>query len=388
MIFTSEVLINEVYTGPGKKYLSLLPTVAFAGIVPQVVALWHSTAQQLTEWENHRHQTSYDRSLILKMFSLNAIVAFGTLTLTAYIYIPFGSLLVPQITQFLDRQPVTKQTIRQNADARALSSFSINADRLTNTLFALSTTTQMIGAVTEIVIPFVKRFVSNKVEERAEAKGNQKDSSDDPAEHVFLERIRQEASLPQYDTFLDYAEMTQQFGYVCMWSVAWPLCSLAALVNNFVELRGDALKICTNMRRAPPARVESIGPWLDAISFITWVGAITNASLIYLFQPHDTSASIGHSVLHKVTTLIHKTSTANVTEVAEIPFHTTHIYAASQQPGSSYVNIRTTLFTALLVGLASQQLHHLARSGAQHIFTNCSGTTQKRRQHFKPEKAS
>ena len=68
----------------------------------------------------------------------------------------------------------------------------------------------MIGAVTEIVIPFVKRFVSNKVEERAEAKGNQKESSDDPAEHVFLERIRQEASLPEYDTFLDYAEMTQQ----------------------------------------------------------------------------------------------------------------------------------------------------------------------------------
>ena len=36
MIFTSEVLINEVYDGKGKSLLSLLPTIAFAGAVPRV----------------------------------------------------------------------------------------------------------------------------------------------------------------------------------------------------------------------------------------------------------------------------------------------------------------------------------------------------------------
>jgi len=35
-IFTLEVILNEVYRGPGKQYLSLLPTVLFAGLVPQV----------------------------------------------------------------------------------------------------------------------------------------------------------------------------------------------------------------------------------------------------------------------------------------------------------------------------------------------------------------
>lgn len=38
-IYTTEVMINEVYDGPGKRYLSLLPTILFAGIVPQVRSL-------------------------------------------------------------------------------------------------------------------------------------------------------------------------------------------------------------------------------------------------------------------------------------------------------------------------------------------------------------
>lgn len=36
LIFTSEVLINEVYDGKGKSFFSLLPTIGFAGVVPQV----------------------------------------------------------------------------------------------------------------------------------------------------------------------------------------------------------------------------------------------------------------------------------------------------------------------------------------------------------------
>jgi anoctamin-10 len=35
-IFFTEVMINEVYSGKGKQYLSLLPTVLFAGLVPRV----------------------------------------------------------------------------------------------------------------------------------------------------------------------------------------------------------------------------------------------------------------------------------------------------------------------------------------------------------------
>ena len=68
-------IINEVYDGPGKRYLALLPTILFAGIVPQVLALWQQTAQSLTVAENHALESDFTNNLTLKVFALNAMVS-------------------------------------------------------------------------------------------------------------------------------------------------------------------------------------------------------------------------------------------------------------------------------------------------------------------------
>jgi len=371
LIFTSEVLINEVYDGKGKTFLSLLPTMGFAGVVPQVVALGHQAAIKLTEYENHKTVPVFERSLILKMFALNAIVAFGTLSLTAYAYIPFGTVLIPDILSFIHRSPGPNVT--SSAMTRG---FSINSERLTNTLFALSTTTQIIGFVNEVVVPFAMRFVSTKVNDRRESKGEKRSTdaaqNDESQEKEYLERIRKEASLPEYSTFLDYAEMVQQFGYVCLWSVAWPLCPVAALVNNFFELRGDAFKICINQRRTAPKRVESIGPWLDLLGALTWIAAITNASLIYMFQPRTSSAlpvyaQLSHKLAHGLNVTANALNMTDVRSSQVEPFRTTRIHQATVAPGSSYYNIRTTVFTALLLGLASERIYQALRALTRHI---------------------
>ena len=41
----------------------------------------------------------------------------------------------------------------------------------------------------------------------------------------FLDKVRAEAALPEYDLFVDYSEMATQFGYVAVWSTIWPLAS-------------------------------------------------------------------------------------------------------------------------------------------------------------------
>lgn len=58
-----------------------------------------------------------------------------------------------------------------------------------------------------------------------------------------------------------------------------------ALLNNFLELRSDAFKITVHHRRPVPKRTDTIGPWLEALTFLTWLGALTNAALVYLFHP-------------------------------------------------------------------------------------------------------
>lgn len=63
------------------------------------------------------------------------------------------------------------------------------------------------------------------------------------------------------DTFQDYQEMFVQFGYVVLFSSAFPLAALCALVNNLIEIRSDALKLCTGLQRPFGQRVDSIGQW-------------------------------------------------------------------------------------------------------------------------------
>jgi anoctamin-10 len=38
------------------------------------------------------------------------------------------------------------------------------------------------------------------------------------------------------------------------------------------------------MRRPIPLRADSIGPWLNSIGFLTWMGSITSAALVYMFS--------------------------------------------------------------------------------------------------------
>lgn len=73
-------------------------------------------------------------------------------------------------------------------------------------------------------------------------------------------------------------------GYLSLFSVVWPLTAGSFLVNNWVEARSDALKIATNCQRPIPWRADSIGPWLGALGFLSWLGSLTSAALVFLFR--------------------------------------------------------------------------------------------------------
>ena len=66
-----------------------------------------------------------------------------------------------------------------------------------------------------------------------------------------------------------------------------------SLLNNWLELRSDAFKIAVHARRPIPSRTDTIGPWLDALSFLTWLAALANSALVYLFRPADQCAAVG-----------------------------------------------------------------------------------------------
>lgn len=81
---------------------------------------------------------------------------------------------------------------------------------------------------------------------------------DDPR----IEEARKEGDMDSYEeTFDDYLEMFVQFGYVVLFSSVYPISALWAVLNNIVEIRADAFKLCKVYQRPMGKRVKDIGAW-------------------------------------------------------------------------------------------------------------------------------
>ncbi|XP_015285242.1 PREDICTED: anoctamin-8 [Gekko japonicus] len=106
----------------------------------------------------------------------------------------------------------------------------------------------------------------------------------DPPEEDYTTQLAQaevESCMKKYeDTFQDYQEMFIQFGYVVLFSSAFPLAAMCALINNVIEIRSDAFKLCTGLQRPFGQRVESIGEWQKVMEAMGILAIVVNCYLI------------------------------------------------------------------------------------------------------------
>ncbi|KAK5715079.1 hypothetical protein LTR15_010495 [Elasticomyces elasticus] len=289
--FAIEVFISEIYSGPGKSLLVFLPTVLLTTGLPLLTGLLTQFATRLTDFENFETESAYEKALTRKIFVLNFITSYLPVLLTAFVYVPFGSIIVPYLDVFaLITRPFANSEKELHTNA-VPNQFAINPARLRKQVIYFTVTAQIVGFATEIVVPYAKRQGFLKYRQMQSARA-QKSSGlapsasveDAPEEKEFLARVRSEAELDVYNVYDDLREMVVQYGYLALFSVIWPLVPLSFAINNWVELRADAVKICVEMQRPAPYRADTIGPWLEAISFLGWVGSITGAALVYLFS--------------------------------------------------------------------------------------------------------
>ncbi|KAL0955278.1 hypothetical protein HGRIS_004168 [Hohenbuehelia grisea] len=285
-----------------------------------------------------RAKQAHTASLTLKTFILNAFVAYLGLGLSAFVYVPFGEEVMHAVQQWVGSVRVDSsfgwvaerlramglnETLAHGVHARNVVSEAtgakqagalwemdatharkkLNPSRLRDQMFAFTVTNQVVNTFMEIGLPFVLRFIERLQTKKKPAAAatnspglSQKkvvfederlpaDLSPDDAkwEADVLKQARQEVKLPEYDVFADYSEMVIQFGYVAIWSSIWSLAPVMAFLNNILEQRSDAFKIAVHARRPIPQRTQTIGPWLDALTFLTWLGSLVNAALVYMF---------------------------------------------------------------------------------------------------------
>lgn len=78
----------------------------------------------------------------------------------------------------------------------------------------------------------------------------------------------------------EYMEMIIQFGMVTLFVASFPLAPLFALLNNVIEIRLDAKKFVTELRRPIAVRAKDIGIWYTLLRGISKVAVIVNAFVI------------------------------------------------------------------------------------------------------------
>ncbi|KAI9754113.1 MAG: hypothetical protein M1815_005821 [Lichina confinis] len=289
--FGIEIFISEVYNGPLKTVLVFLPTGLLVTLVPTISAVLTQFATRLNDYENYETQDAYEVAMTQKIFVLNFITSYLAIFLTAFVYIPFGSIIVPHLDIFgLAVQPFAEDEKQAQAPKQG---FEINRDRLRKQVIYFTVTAQIVNLAMEVVVPFVKRKAFRQVQQMKSGGAEKNDGDSDaagkdlPEEATFLTRARNEAELDHYDVTSDLREMCIQFGYLSMFSIVWPLTAVSFIINNWVEMRSDAIKICVEMQRPIPWRADSIGPWLDNLGFLAWLGSITTAALAYMFGSED-----------------------------------------------------------------------------------------------------
>ncbi|KAI1415767.1 DUF590-domain-containing protein [Hypoxylon sp. FL1857] len=276
--FSIEIFLSEIYNGPFKSYLTFTPTLILTGAIPTLSTILSNFAEKLTDMENYETIDAHQAALVRKIFIINFITSYTPLFLSAFVYMPFGNLLVP----YLDVFKITAEKLSSEKSITT-QEFRINPNRLKTQMIYFTVTAQVVNFALEVVVPYVKRKAFKEVG-KVQSKGKATAVNDVAEEHAFLERVRNEAQLDTYDVTGDYREMVVQFGYLSLFSAIWPLTPVCFLINNWFELRSDALKIAVSSQRPIPWRADSIGPWLNALGFLSWFGSLVSSAIIYLFS--------------------------------------------------------------------------------------------------------
>ncbi|XP_041375586.1 anoctamin-10-like isoform X2 [Gigantopelta aegis] len=221
------------------------PTIVYAISIGILNAIYRKVASLLNDFENHRLQSSYENHLIMKLVLFDFVNCFISLFYVAF-YLQDRALLRSHLA-------------------------------------CLLITSQVTGQIKEAMVPFffVKRR-SQQMERAMKKAASFKTGEGTPeVDYTVQKQASLESTMDQYEGTMDeYLELFLQFGYVFLFSSAFPLAALWALLNNITEIRTDAFKMCRIFQRPFAESASGIGAWQIAFEVIGLISVITNCALI------------------------------------------------------------------------------------------------------------
>ncbi|XP_047117535.1 anoctamin-8 [Schistocerca piceifrons] len=242
--------------------LSYLPKIFLAVVITLLDEAYYKVACWLNDKENYRLDTKYENHLIVKVALFQFVNSFLSLFYIAF-YLQDQEKLKEQLAALL----IARQVIG-NLKESALP-YLLEQLRLAKLSFDL------FGALSPSE---AKKDLSKEPQVTADD-----GTTTNKTGNRNISQAELESSLFKYDgTFADHLEMFIQLGYVVLFSSAFPMAAFCALLNNLIEIRSDAFKLCFIFQRPFGQRVSNIGTWQNAMEVMCLIAVLVNCALIGL----------------------------------------------------------------------------------------------------------
>lgn len=206
---------------------------------------------RMTEYELPRTEEEFQASYAYKLACFQFINFYGSLIYLAFV-----------------RRPAYESPNNRGLfDARCPLTGCL--EDLTIQLILIMTLKQVIQNGSEIIIPKFKKYYRFRTNNSGNVDRRK--------------RWEKDASLIQGhkpSEFNDMLEMIIQYGFITMFSPAFPIAALFAVINNLFEIRIDAQKYLKDLPRLMPESIMDSGPWLDILEVTTKVSVFLNACII------------------------------------------------------------------------------------------------------------
>eukprot|EP01038_Epipyxis_sp_PR26KG_P015834 gene15834-21454_t len=232
---------------------SIIASVLNAVQIQVFNMLYQILAVKLTNNENHRTDTQYEDSMIIKMFVFQFI--------NSYISFFFLAFIAP----FLERPSGVSTDFKgQCAATSCMIPLSLNLAiifgvRLTITNFI------------NILIP----YIMYRLKEKEETKGTE-GKEFTPAETDYL--------LMNYNVLQEsiqiYIDSAIQYGFTILFITALPIAVFCSLINNYAKAKFELWKLISFYQRPIPNGAQDIGQWQDIFNVVSIAGVVCNGAII------------------------------------------------------------------------------------------------------------
>jgi hypothetical protein len=222
--------------------------------------LYQELAFKLTDWENHRTQSSYEQSFVLKSFLFQFVNSYNALIYIAFIKSWTEGCIV--------KDDATGDKVKEIGGPCM--------DELYTQLTSI------------FIVAYLRNFIElglpwylNRRRQKAFRNIRFSDSEADLA----CMRVENNQYKGTYmtrtvdGTFADMLEVCIMFGYFTIFAVAFPLGCLLGMIGFLLELRVDRYKLLWMMRRPQPVGAGDIGVWWGILQVTIIVAIFTNAGI-------------------------------------------------------------------------------------------------------------